>query len=78
MIKENGPFLKDVPNLMLDDDSEECAKYLFTGPCGNPKCKRGGAHSPPTDQRKVNALKYKSECLQRYLTAKGPSDPDFQ
>ena len=78
VIQKHGLFLKDVPNLMLNDDSEECAKYVYTGSCGNPQCKRGGSHSPPTGQRKINALKFKSEYLQRYLTAKRPSDPDFQ
>ena len=77
VIQKNGLFLVGVPNPMLDDDSEECAKYLFTGACGNPKCSRRGSHTPPTGQRKVDALKFKSECLQRYLAAKGPSDPDF-
>ena len=77
VIQKNGLFLKDVPNPMLDDDSEECAKYLFTGGCSNAKCSRQASHSPPTGQRKVNALKFKSECLHRYLAAKKPSDPDF-
>ena len=78
VIQKHGIFLKNVPNPMFDDDTEECAKYVFTGSCGNPKCKRGGTHTRPVGQRKVNALRYKSECLQRYLAAKGPSDPDFQ
>ena len=77
VIQKNGLYRKDVPNPMLDDDLEECAKILFTGDCSNPRCSRKDSHIPPTGQRKVDALKFKSECLQRYLAAKDPSDPDF-
>lgn len=78
VIQKHGLFLENVPNPVFNDKSEECSKYVFTGQCGAPNCKRGASHSPPTGTRKTNLLSFRTECLERYNAAKGPSDPDFQ
>jgi hypothetical protein len=78
VIQKHGLFLKNVPNPVFNDKSEECSKFVFTGQCSAPNCKRGASHSPPTGARKTNLLSFRAECLERYNAAKGPSDPDFQ
>ena len=76
VIQGCGINRKNVPNPMFNEHKEECAKYLYTGICSK-RCRRNDQHVPPSGQRKVEALKFKNECLERYKTCKKPSDPDF-
>jgi hypothetical protein len=78
VIQKQGLYLRDVPCPMFNANVEECAKYVFTGLCKNSNCERKAAHTPPQGQRKLDLVKYKTECLARYNAAKSPSDPDFR
>ena len=77
VIQKQGIHLKNVPNPMFNAKDEECTKYVFTGLCKVPDCSRKASHTPPQGQRKLDCMKFRSECLARYNVAKGPFDPDF-
>lgn len=77
VIQKYGLLLKIIPNPMFNANEEESTKYIFTGVCMNPNCKRKSSHTPPQCQQNLDNARFRSECLTRYNAAKGPSDPAF-